>query len=240
MEFFLSLGGSANAALTGLRHQARQTFGSKLFNMPSSKIIKTISVAENLHVSADGIQCLKTGEPLVLGKAPRWFEDPTYDTTGRSFILKTQGDWVAPIIEAIYNKSGVAAGAKIAYFGSAGFDAISFQCLAAEEGNVDPRMTFLFQEYGGIVLHQANIKVTNGDGQATFVAWTSAPGMPDLTIGESTASLSFSCSKFIFPTIAAPSSASATGTAGEVRWDANYVYVCVATNTWKRSALSTW
>jgi hypothetical protein len=37
-----------------------------------------------------------------------------------------------------------------------------------------------------------------------------------------------------------PASASATGAAGEVCWDSNYVYVCVATNTWKRSALSTW
>ena len=39
---------------------------------------------------------------------------------------------------------------------------------------------------------------------------------------------------------AAPGSASATGTAGDIRYDANYVYVCVATNTWKRSALATW
>lgn len=37
-----------------------------------------------------------------------------------------------------------------------------------------------------------------------------------------------------------PASASDTGTTGEVCWDANYVYVCTATNTWKRSALSTW
>lgn len=37
-----------------------------------------------------------------------------------------------------------------------------------------------------------------------------------------------------------PASASATGNAGDICWDADYVYVCVATNTWKRSALSTW
>jgi hypothetical protein len=37
-----------------------------------------------------------------------------------------------------------------------------------------------------------------------------------------------------------PSSASASGTAGQIRWDANYIYVCTATNTWKRVALSTW
>ena len=37
-----------------------------------------------------------------------------------------------------------------------------------------------------------------------------------------------------------PASQSADGSAGEIVWDANYVYVCVAANTWKRSALSTW
>ena len=37
-----------------------------------------------------------------------------------------------------------------------------------------------------------------------------------------------------------PSSASDTGQAGQICWDANYLYVCVASNTWKRIALSSW
>jgi len=37
-----------------------------------------------------------------------------------------------------------------------------------------------------------------------------------------------------------PASATATGDAGEICWDASYIYVCTATNTWKRAALSTW
>lgn len=37
-----------------------------------------------------------------------------------------------------------------------------------------------------------------------------------------------------------PASASATGTAGTITWDANYVYVAVAADTWKRAALVTW
>lgn len=39
---------------------------------------------------------------------------------------------------------------------------------------------------------------------------------------------------------AAPSTASDTGTAGEVRYDSGFIYVCVATDTWVRAALSTW
>jgi hypothetical protein len=37
-----------------------------------------------------------------------------------------------------------------------------------------------------------------------------------------------------------PSSASDTGQAGQICWDTNYLYVCVASNTWKRIALSSW
>jgi hypothetical protein len=38
----------------------------------------------------------------------------------------------------------------------------------------------------------------------------------------------------------APASATATGVVGEIRIDASYIYICTATNTWKRSALTTW
>jgi hypothetical protein len=40
-----------------------------------------------------------------------------------------------------------------------------------------------------------------------------------------------------------PASAAATGTAGQIRWDADYIYVCTAggnPGTWKRVAISTW
>lgn len=37
-----------------------------------------------------------------------------------------------------------------------------------------------------------------------------------------------------------PASASATGVQGQIAWDADYVYICTATNTWKRVAIATW
>jgi hypothetical protein len=38
----------------------------------------------------------------------------------------------------------------------------------------------------------------------------------------------------------APASAAAVGLAGSIVADANYIYVCTATNTWKRVAIATW
>lgn len=40
--------------------------------------------------------------------------------------------------------------------------------------------------------------------------------------------------------VAAPASASATGVAGQFAYDSSYIYVCTATDTWKRAAISTW
>lgn len=37
-----------------------------------------------------------------------------------------------------------------------------------------------------------------------------------------------------------PASASAAGDQGSICWDDSYIYVCTATNTWKRVAISTW
>lgn len=46
--------------------------------------------------------------------------------------------------------------------------------------------------------------------------------------------------KFFITNPQTPASATATGTTGQVAWDSNYIYVCVATNTWKRTPISTW
>lgn len=37
-----------------------------------------------------------------------------------------------------------------------------------------------------------------------------------------------------------PASASAPGEAGQIAIDANYFYACTATDTWKRTLLSSW
>ena len=45
---------------------------------------------------------------------------------------------------------------------------------------------------------------------------------------------------FVSAVQTAPSSATDTGTAGEIRFTSDYIFFCTATNTWKRAALSTW
>jgi hypothetical protein len=42
------------------------------------------------------------------------------------------------------------------------------------------------------------------------------------------------------PLTIVPTTSTTTGTPGQYSYDANYFYVCVATNVWKRTALTTW
>jgi len=55
-----------------------------------------------------------------------------------------------------------------------------------------------------------------------------------------TAKLDVSSDVIRLRTSKTPASASAAGNAGDIAWDSNYIYVCVATNTWTRAAINTW
>lgn len=46
--------------------------------------------------------------------------------------------------------------------------------------------------------------------------------------------------RVIIPTTHTPANASATGTTGTIAWDADYIYIATAPDTWKRAAITTW
>jgi hypothetical protein len=89
----------------------------------------------------------------------------------------------------------------------------------------------------------------------TFYIWQQGAGGgprfaidPTGNVGIGTASptissgvgLHLSGSTLRLGTARTPASSTATGNQGEVCWDSSYLYVCIATNTWRRIALTTW
>lgn len=42
------------------------------------------------------------------------------------------------------------------------------------------------------------------------------------------------------PWVAVPATATSTGVVGQLAYASGFLYVCVATNTWKRTTLSSW
>jgi hypothetical protein len=102
---------------------------------------------------------------------------------------------------------------------------------------------------------QAYFGVSKTTSKATSIEPTAADGSPVFTVnseaahtsglltdfknnGTSKFSIDFA-GRMIAPS-APPANASATGVAGSITWDSGFLYVCVATNTWKRVAIATW
>ena len=75
---------------------------------------------------------------------------------------------------------------------------------------------------------QERMRITS-DGKVLI--GTTTAGASKLTVADDSIQIN---------TAKTPASATATGTTGQVCWDASYIYVCTATNTWKRAAIATW
>ncbi|MGB9198623.1 MAG: hypothetical protein WCB53_17000 [Terriglobales bacterium] len=85
----------------------------------------------------------------------------------------------------------------------------------------------------GFGTQQNNVRIINdANGQLTISTVTGG----NLQVNENGV---FTAGSF-HVNLATPSSSSAPCTAGQIGADQNYVYVCIATNTWKRSKLSSW
>lgn len=95
---------------------------------------------------------------------------------------------------------------------------------AGSSGTVNPFLGAFFDKMG--------LGYANGD------------AIPTLTVGKikvkTGANLTLDADRIVIPNSVTPASAAATGVAGTIAWDANFIYVCVATDTWKRIAIITW
>jgi hypothetical protein len=80
-----------------------------------------------------------------------------------------------------------------------------------------------------------NVTISNGTSEETIdttssVSVTSFPSVNVITINDNIGISTISLNS-------APSSSSSTGTSGEIRFDANFLYICVSTNLWKKISL---
>lgn len=123
-------------------------------------------------------------------------------------------------------------------FGGSGVGSYSALVVNNDQSNV--RLRFENTGSGGQIWSivggtpgaaNSGLAIYNESGSAT-VAQFSSTGLS--VTGTLTSSGLFGCGG------STPASASATGTAGTITWDSSYIYVCTATNTWKRVAIATW
>jgi hypothetical protein len=127
-------------------------------------------------------------------------------------------------------------------------------------GNVCMGGDLSIQADKGIYQKQGNVHKWTSDGASTGTAradiYADSSGVLFFRTNGATEALSLNASQtaqfagavvanaasgaFRITNSQTPASAAATGTAGTIAWDSSYIYVCTATNTWKRVAISTW
>jgi hypothetical protein len=127
-----------------------------------------------------------------------------------------------------------------------------------EEGTGDLRFTinkeaagntasFLFQtgwsgraEFGLTGNDDFAVKLSSDGSSFSQVLTVTAAGRLGLNTHTPGCALDVDADRIRLRQSSTPASASAAGQAGEMCWDSDYLYVCVAANSWKRAALSTW
>jgi len=104
------------------------------------------------------------------------------------------------------------------------------------ENRQDQAISYLYQQ--GVAEWDSSIEYQNG---SSFVSrngniYVSVQTGTNKDPASETAYWKLYGKKFV----SAPASAGATGTSGDWAVDSDYIYVCTATNTWKRATLATW
>lgn len=108
---------------------------------------------------------------------------------------------------------------------------IKIRCLESNGGIINTA----YGLYIGSVMGTSKWPIYVDDSGPNYFA-----GDLGLGVTEPTAKLDIDADIMRLRTSKTPASASASGNAGEICWDANYLYVCVATDTWRRTPLSSW
>ncbi len=101
--------------------------------------------------------------------------------------------------------------------------------------------------HGGADEESTNVEFTIRSDTGVLFAATDSPSATFVITGMNvglgatpTAKMDINSDILRLRTAKTPASAGAAGNQGDICWDANYIYACVATNTWKRAALATW
>ena len=108
-----------------------------------------------------------------------------------------------------------------------GSTGLSFQ--SGNLGNNSGKIAIIKPEEGG-----------SGYGSLVFETYQGGSGGGERLRISPSGDVIINTGNLVVSTAGTPASATAAGVTGTIEWDASYIYVCTATNTWKRTAIATW
>lgn len=116
---------------------------------------------------------------------------------------------------------------------------------------ITTNVRLMFRHYRTGIEHKWEMGPATGGGTTAFSFNNVTDGITDIlafstagNVGVGTATptekLDINSDNIRIRTAKTPANATEACNQGEISWDASYTYVCVADNTWKRSAIATW
>ena len=87
---------------------------------------------------------------------------------------------------------------------------------------------------GDSVMSVANVSSVMNNAIVTIDLLLANSNVPIATVGNNP----LSTANLIFTSSTVPSITASTGTVGQMKWDTNFLYVCVSANHWRRVAFS--
>ena len=245
----------AEAAGTGTsRNIALSTGGSSRLTIDTSGI-STFSGVVSLTASGTSQSTLRVGnfefQPFAVNNC--WLGDNVF-YNGTAFVRRATG------ASGLFYFQGTEGQFRFASSGSAGttFSAsIMYKINISGEMGVGVSTNYNTGDFGGFgfyVAGNSGICAVRSNGTFAFTSsTTNANGTRDTAISRNAAGVlevnSGTAGTFrdlivrnfrMSSPTSIPATAGATGAEGDIKWDADYIYICTATNTWKRVAIATW
>lgn len=226
-----AVGSLAAYSATSATQQVAIGFRASELNLTGAKVtaigswaLRTNTAANNTAVGADAAINSSTGDDLV--------------AVGVSALRSnTTGARNVGVGNSALQNVGVGTG-------NVGIGHLAGNAINGGSSNTDPvDSIFIGRDARAAAIAQTNQIVigafTVGDGSNTVAIGTTATVSHRL-LGTSTSKAIINGDRLQISTAKTPASATASGATGEIAWDASFIYVCTATNTWKRAAIATW
>jgi hypothetical protein len=222
--------GDITASTTAVSYNTSSTSGI----IGTDASIITIKANNNNVLSVRGDQQQRVG---IVTTSPR----QTLDVNGSSSLGMPGNTW---------NSAGIRTEAAAGILYSHGSFRASWVCngyrnnsnqwTSAEVNSQTGAAMIEMDPTGFISFHTDASKATGSGSSVSHRFRISNTGNVGIGTNDPTQPLDVNGNTMRLRTARTPASATAAGAAGEICWDANYIYICTATNTWRRSAISSW
>lgn len=116
---------------------------------------------------------------------------------------------------------------------------INSTTISAQLGVVSAASGTIAEIIRGAASQSANLTEWQNS-SSTVLSAVAADGKIGAGTGSPTAFIDVNSDIIRVRTAKTPASAAASGNQGDIAWDTGFIYVCTATNTWKRVAIATW